>query len=41
MKKVMFFIESLAPGGAERALVNLLKSLDKGKYDLYVYTLTD
>ena len=41
MKKVMFFIESLAPGGAERALVNLLKSLDKGKYDLYVYTVTD
>lgn len=41
MKKVMFFIESLAGGGAEKALVNLLNSLDKNKYDTYVYTVTD
>jgi len=41
MKKVMFFIESLAGGGAEKALVNLLNSLDKNKYETYVYTVTD
>lgn len=37
----MFFIESLAGGGAEKALVNLLNSLDKNKYETYVYTVTD
>ena len=41
MKKVMLFIESLAGGGAEKALVNLVKALDKEKYELYVYTVTD
>ncbi len=42
MKKVMFFIESLAGGGAEKALVNLIKALNKKEgYELYIYTVTD
>ena len=40
MKKIMFFIESLAAGGAEKALVNLIKCLHD-RYDIYVYTVTD
>lgn len=41
MKKVLIFIESLAGGGAEKALVNLVKKLDKSKYDITVITVTD
>ncbi len=41
MKKILFFIESLANGGAEKALVNLVKQLDKNKYDIHVCTITD
>ena len=41
MKKVLIFIESLAGGGAEKALVNLVKALDKEKYDITVMTVTD
>ena len=38
MKKVLFVINTLGVGGAERALLELLDSLDGGKYavDLYV-----
>ena len=41
MKKVLIFIESLAGGGAEKALVNLIRALDKNKYDITVMTVTD
>ncbi len=38
-KKIMFFINTLAGGGAERVLVNLLKVLDYQKYDVTVITV--
>ncbi len=41
MKKVLIFIESLAGGGAEKALVNLVKALNNSKYDITVMTVTD
>lgn len=41
MKKILIFIESLAGGGAEKALVNLVKALNKQKYDITVMTVTD
>ncbi|MBQ6533116.1 MAG: glycosyltransferase [Solobacterium sp.] len=41
MKKILIFIESLVGGGAEKALVNLVRALDKKKYDITVMTVTD
>ena len=41
MKKCLFLIESLKIGGAERALVTLLKSIDKSKYDITVLSIVD
>ncbi len=41
MKTVLFLIPTLAHGGAERVLVNLVNSLDKAKYDVTVMTLFD
>ena len=41
MKTVLFFIESLAGGGAERVLTDLVSHLDKEKYDVTVCTVTD
>ncbi len=38
-KKIMFFINTLAGGGAERVLANLLKVLDYQKYDITVITV--
>ena len=38
-KKIMFFINTLAGGGAERVLANLLKVLDFQKYDVTVITV--
>ncbi len=38
-KKIMFFINTMAGGGAERVLVNLLKVLDYSKYDVTVITV--
>ncbi len=38
-KRIMFFINTLAGGGAERVLVNLLKDLDLKKYDITVITI--
>ena len=38
-KKIMFFINTLAGGGAERVLVNLLKVLDLEKYDITIVTI--
>lgn len=41
MKKVLFFIDTLGYGGAEKVLVNLVNSLDKGKYDVTLMTIFD
>ena len=41
MKKILFFIESLVGGGAEKSLTELVESLDKSKYDITVITGTD
>lgn len=41
MKKVLFFIESLAGGGAEKVLSDLVSNLDPDKYDVTVLTVTD
>jgi len=34
MKKIVFFVESLYCGGAERSLLSLLQNLDRKKYDI-------
>lgn len=39
MKKVLFLINSLGGGGAERVLVNLVNRLDREKYDITVQTM--
>lgn len=41
MKKVLFLINNLAHGGAERVLVNLANNMDKTKFDITVQTLFD
>lgn len=41
MKKILFFITSLAGGGAEKVLVNLVNNLNKTKYDVTVLSLFD
>jgi glycosyltransferase involved in cell wall biosynthesis len=41
LKKVLFFIESLSGGGAERVLTDLVKSIDKSKFDITVMTVVD
>ena len=41
MQKVLFLIPTLAHGGAEKVLVNLLNNLDSGKFDITVQTLFD
>ncbi|MCH1624888.1 glycosyltransferase [Ferdinandcohnia quinoae] len=41
MKKVLFFINTLGGGGAERVLVNLVNNLDRSKFDITVKTLFD
>lgn len=41
MVKVLFFLESLGGGGAEKVLVNLIKGLDKSKYDITVKSISD
>lgn len=41
MKKVLFLINSLGGGGAERVLVNLVNNIDKDKYDVTVQTIFD
>lgn len=40
-KRILFFIESLAGGGAERVLVTLLKHFDYQKYNVTLLTLVD
>lgn len=39
VKKILFLIDSLQGGGAERALVNLVRKLDPKKYDITVATI--
>lgn len=41
MKKVLFLINNLGGGGAERVLVNLANNLDKSKFDVTVQTIFD
>ena len=40
MKKLLFFINSLGGGGAEKVLVDLLNSLDSKKYDIHLVSVT-
>lgn len=39
MKKILFLIPTLAHGGAEKVLVNLVNNMDKSKFDITVQTL--
>ena len=41
MKKVLFLIHDLGPGGAEKVLVNLANHMDPKKFDVTVMTLFD
>ena len=41
MVKILFFIESLSGGGAEKVLFDVVKGLDKSKYDILVKTITN
>lgn len=40
-KQVLFLIESLGGGGAEHVLVNLLRYIDKSKYNITIQTIVD
>lgn len=40
-KKIIFYIESLSGGGAEKVLSTLLRKIDKSKFDITVCSLTD
>ena len=39
MKKVLFFIHDLGPGGAEKVLVNLVNHMDPTQFDITVMTM--
>lgn len=39
MIKILFFIENLSGGGAEKVLLNLVNAMDKSKFDITVQTL--
>lgn len=41
MKKILFFIESLGGGGAEKVITDIVKNINKDKYDITVITVTD
>lgn len=41
MKKVLFFLESLSGGGAEKVLTDIVRNLDQAKFDITVCTVTD
>ena len=41
MKNILFFIESLSGGGAEKVLVTLLNHLDYSKHRITLLTLVD
>lgn len=40
-KRILFFVESLSGGGAEKVLVTLLGHLDISKYDITLHSLVD
>ena len=39
MKKILFLIHDLGPGGAEKVLVNLVNNMDRDKFDITVMAL--
>jgi glycosyltransferase involved in cell wall biosynthesis len=39
LKKILFFIHDLGPGGAEKVLVNLVNNMDPEKFNITVMTL--
>ena len=39
MTKLLFIVNSLAPGGVENVLINLVNSLDRDKYKIDVLTM--
>ena len=41
MKKILFCIESLCGGGAEKVFTTLLKHIDKSKFDITVLLVTE
>lgn len=41
MKKVLFLVDSLRIGGAERALATMLANIDKSRYDITVLSIAD
>ena len=41
MKKILFFVESLTGGGAEKVLSDLVANIDKTKYSVTVFSLVD
>ncbi len=41
MKKILFLIHDLGPGGAEKVLVNLVNNMDPKQFDITVMTLFD
>lgn len=41
MKRILFFLESLSGGGAEKVLVTILHHLDYSKYDVTLLTFVD
>lgn len=41
MKKVLFLVDSLRIGGAERALATMLATIDKSRYDITVLSIVD
>ena len=41
MKKILFFITSLAGGGAEKVLVNMVNHMNKSKFHVTIMTLFD
>ena len=41
MTRILFIIDELGPGGAERRLVQLLKRLDHSQFSIKVILLTD
>ena len=40
MKKLLFIINTLGYGGAERAMLNLFSALDSNKYEISLFVLT-
>lgn len=41
MKKILFVVHTLQVGGAERVLINLLKKLDKTKFEITVFAIVN